>query len=133
MTGSREAVASVAGAPDYNAGGSSLNDSLKFDLADTLHSYFGVSSDTNPYINIDLNSKFFDIQDLILSQKNRNSPVFLSINVRSLHSKIDVIKEIIFNLKNNNISIISIAIQEVWKIVHEDSLQIQDFTLFLFY
>ena len=86
----------------YDEGESGINSSNHLDLADILTTHYGDSSDTNPYINIDLNSKYFDLNNLISTSKNLNTPLLLNINVRSLHSKVDYLSELTSTLKSNN-------------------------------
>ena len=56
-----------------------------------------------------------------------NRPLFLNINIQSLNSKYEKLKNCILSLTNNNIQIDLIALQETWSIKHPQLLDIPGF------
>jgi hypothetical protein len=59
--------------------------------------------------------------------KEGNAPIFLSINIQSLNSKYEELRQIILELEIKNIPIDIIAIQETWEIQMPDSLILPGF------
>ncbi len=66
--------------------------------------------DNDPYSNVVISSKFYDMYSL--SVHEQDSPLFLSINIQSLNSKYEELRNQIVELLNQKISIDVIAIQE---------------------
>lgn len=66
----------------------------------------------NPYLNININSKFYDSQTLLEIPNIQKSPVYISFNAQSINSKYESIKELILELTNIPINVEIVAIQE---------------------
>ncbi len=85
------------------------------DLLAANNIYLTSDDNVNPYENLNIHSKFYDIPSFSSSFCNSTSSIFLNINIQSLASKIDNLKEIIRSLANHNINIPVIALQEFGK------------------
>jgi hypothetical protein len=59
-------------------------------------------------------------------------PIYLSVNIQSLNSKFDQLKEQILDLQNLNLKVDVIAIQETWEIKYPDTLTIPGFQEFIY-
>ena len=81
----------------------------------------------NPYLQTAIDCKFHDLFTLPLTIQSKTSPCYISLNVQSLNSKYESLKDYIIKLisKNDNIEII--ALQEVWQIQHIDLISIPGF------
>ncbi len=53
----------------------------------------------DPYSDMVINSKFYDLNSLSQCLENVKSPVFLSINIQSLNSKYEELRQFITDLK----------------------------------
>ncbi len=71
-----------------------------------------------------------DSAKLIQKYKNSNKPLFLSINIQSLSSKFNNLKDLLIDYETNGIFIAAIALQEIWSLPHPDLLKIPNFQLF---
>ena len=109
---------------------SALNDKAAYDLVQILESHLGDHPDSNPYLNFGQLLGYYDVQHLIYKFKNSNKPLFLSVNIQSLSSKFDSLKEILATFEKNKIYIIAVALQEIWALPHPDLLNIPHFNLF---
>ncbi len=117
-------------AADSNGGEYDLNNCPAYDLAPILHLYFGDNDDSNPYLNNDTKSTFYDPNDLISKFKNTNIPLILSFNTQCLTSKFDSFKYFIQDLISNNLLIIAIAVQEIWQIPSTQAVQLENFDFY---
>ena len=70
------------------------------------------------------------MDSLINDFKSTNTPLILSLNVRSLNNKFNEINSLISELLSKNINIMALAMQEIWQIHHPDLLKIKGFTLY---
>lgn len=86
----------------------------------------------NPYNNIDITSLFHDTHSLITEHKNSSKPLFMSVNVQSLNSKHEKLKNFVLSLTNNGIVIDIIALQETWSIKYPHLLSIPGFQPLIF-
>ena len=61
---------------------------------------------------------YYDTESIISKFSGSNKPLFLNINIQSLNSKFEKLKNFILNLTNNNVMIdmIGLALQETWLI-----------------
>jgi Reverse transcriptase (RNA-dependent DNA polymerase) len=113
----------------YNTGRSltDLNAEPNFDLKMSSASLFEDDDWPNPYLEIKLNSEFFDSSSFIQKFKGCNFPLFISINVQSLMSKHSALSEFIVNLIQNDIPICAIALQEIWSLHYPELISIPGF------
>ncbi len=56
--------------------------------------------------------------------RNTNSPIFLNINIQSLTSKYDNLRQIVLSFINNKINVPVIAVQEIWQLPHPETVNI---------
>jgi exonuclease III len=78
-------------------------------------------------LQLKINSNFYDTDAIITKFGNSNELLFISLNIQSLQSKYDSLKEFVSNLVNKNVNIAVIALQEVWSISHPDLFNIDGF------
>jgi len=108
-----------------------VNEIEKFDWNQQLNFYFQNDENLNPYTDTMINSPYFDTELFVNNFKNTKSPIFLSLNIQSLPSKYPKIKDLIYEFQANNIPIVAIALQEIWKIPVIDDMKIDGFNLFV--
>ena len=113
-----------------NTGGSDLNNFNHLNLAPSLANYLGPNTDSNPYIDININSNYYDPREFIDRFRNQNLPLIINFNIQSLHSKFEALKNFFSEISREGISIIAITLQEIWKISNEDVLRINGFTFY---
>jgi hypothetical protein len=106
-----------------------LNSNDDMDLLAANNIYLTSDDNVNPYENLNIHSKFYDISSFSSSFCNSTSSIFLNINIQSLTSKIDNLKEIICSFANHNINIPVIALQEIWQIPFPEALSIPGYKL----
>jgi len=112
---------------------SQLNSNLDLSFIEKLNrKYVDTYLNDNPYINVNINCKFSEPSTLKMSNAFASCPVFLSLNVQSLNSKFDALNLLISNLKNQDINIEIIALQEIWEIQYPELLKIQGFQQIIF-
>jgi hypothetical protein len=85
----------------------------------------------NPYLNVHIDSKFYDVNSLLLIPNITNSPVYISLNIQSLNSKIDSLRSFIIDLADKKVNVEIIAIQECWSIEYPDLVQISGYHPFI--
>jgi hypothetical protein len=85
-----------------------------------------------PYSNITITSKYYDMYTLPSIFNDDKSPIFLSINIQSLNSKHSELCNQILELSSKNLQIDVIAIQETWDICQPDLLAIPGFQPFIY-
>jgi hypothetical protein len=71
----------------------------------------------DPYSNIVLDSKFYDM-DTIGSVTE--SPIYLSLNIQSLNSKFEELQQFVHDLRLKGINLEVIALQETWAIQYPE-------------
>jgi hypothetical protein len=81
----------------------------------------------NPYTSVNINSSFYDTDTLIQKFSNYLHPLFISINVQSLMSKHEKLKEFALNLISRNVPLYVIAVQEIWSIHVKELVDIPGF------
>jgi len=106
---------------------SELNNLNTYCLKENLLSFFGHDSETNPYVQLSINSDFFDLNSLILKYRNASSPLYLSINIRSLQCNFSKLANMVQELKDNNVTIEIIAVQETWQIKYVETVTLPGF------
>ena len=114
---------------DFN-GPTNLNALAEYDLNNCINQYLGPDPDTNLYINLNFSDGYLDLSQLILKFKNKSQPLFLSLNIQSLNSKFNALKDLVEELTKNGINLAVIALQEIWNLPHPDLLKIQNFQLY---
>jgi hypothetical protein len=79
---------------------SALNDAAYLDFRTVYnHVYQDVNDNLNdPYSDLTINSKFYDVYSLPTILNDNLSPIFLSINIQSLMSKYDELRSFIVEL-----------------------------------
>jgi len=90
--------------------------------------YLGNDSETNPYLAKDIKTSFTDFDEFSKMYKNCKTPIILSLNIQSLHSKFNDLKNLLLSLCNQKTNVVAIALQEIWQIPHSDMLNIPNFT-----
>ena len=80
----------------------------------------------DPYSNINLCSKFYDMDSVLNLSANGHS-LYLSLNIQSLNSKFDEFQQFITELQQKNVNIDVIALQETWEILYPDQLMLPGF------
>ena len=107
-----------------------INAEPKFNLLNTYKNLYSDDPTSNPYYDIQIESEFFDQTSLINKFKNSLSPIYLSLNVQSLASKYEKLKNFILELSKGGVLVEAVAIQETWQIINPDLFQIPGFKLF---
>ncbi len=90
-----------------------LNTNINLDLLLSHNLYFTAEENINPYEIINIDSKFHDPDSFSSFYRNTTSPIFLNLNVQSLPSKYENIKQTLLSFTNKNIHIPVIAVQEI--------------------
>jgi hypothetical protein len=86
----------------------------------------------DPLLNLNIDSCFYDVDSIVKNFKMSSKPLFISLNVQSLNSKIDKLKDVILQLTSKEIVIDVIAMQETWNIKYPDLLSIPGFQKIFF-
>ncbi len=108
---------------------SQLNNNLLYDFIHEANVYYGEDDLVNPFNNLN-NSPYFDTDTFTKAFKKTNKPIFISINIQSLMSKIDSLKALILHCSNSNVFIDVIAIQESWKVHYPELIQIPGYNFY---
>jgi hypothetical protein len=108
----------------------SLNHNASYDLKTSAQFLYENDDWPNPYLHVNIDSKFFDTDSFYSKFSNHPHPVFLSINIQSLMSKYDNLKIFVSDLIKHNVPIASIAVQEVWSVQHSDLVYIPGFKFY---
>ena len=114
-----------------------INSKQELDLKTALEQELGLFLDGKDenYINpftTQISSNFHDPNSFKTLLASIHEPVFLNINIQSLNSKHEKLKNFILSITNSNIQIDLIAIQETWKIHNLSLLTIPGFQPFIF-
>jgi hypothetical protein len=104
-----------------------LNNNVNYDLKSSAEFLFEDDNWPNPYLEMQIVSKFFDNDSLIRTYCNSSQPLFLSINIQSLMSKFDQLKDFVLTLLKNNVKIVAIALQEIWSVPYPELVNIPGF------
>jgi hypothetical protein len=86
----------------------------------------------NAFTNVNLDSKYFDMESFTTKYAKSKTPLILSVNIQSLFSKFDHLKDFIIELLSKNVPIDAIAIQETWQISQPNQIQISGFHPFIY-
>jgi len=129
LIGCWEAVATLIGAVlDDMVGRYDLNNSPQYDLMEKFNTYF--DEESNPYLNIDISSLFYDPHEFIEKFKNSQKSLILNFNIRSLQSNFDEMENFIYSILNAGVDIIAITLQEIWQISNINTVQLTGYTFF---
>ena len=110
-----------------------LNADMSHNIMDKLLNDNDNDNDNvNPYSEINFNSCFYNQESFIDKFSNSKCPLFLNLNIQSLNSKYEKLKNFILTLTNKGIQIEIIALQETWKIKHIQLLNIPGFQPIIF-
>jgi hypothetical protein len=89
--------------------------------------YRDANVNEDPYSNVKINSKFYDMSSIQPHSFGNLSPLYMSVNIQSLNSKHEELSSQICELLSKNICIDVIALQETWNIQYPDQLVIPGF------
>ena len=116
--------------PLYTVKLGQFNANSNFDLLSVFKNLHSNDPTSNPYIEFTIDSSFQDTNSLISKFGKTQTPIYLSINIQSLMSKIDNLKSFIIELTNNEVLIDAIAIQETWQIYNPSIVSIPGFKFY---
>jgi hypothetical protein len=105
-----------------------LNDDISHDISSLNVIPTSNEIDDNPYANINIMSSFYDYNSFKNSYSNTKKPIILNINIQSLQSKFENLKNYLLNCMNDKIPIYAVALQEIWQIPNPDTLNIPGFS-----
>ena len=105
-----------------------LNNINNYALFDKLQAFYGNDVDSNPYLQINIDSIFHDMSSFIQAFANSLFPIYLSMNIRSLQANHCSLNNFLENLFNANIPIDIIAVQEIWQLPQPEVIKITNFT-----
>ncbi len=129
--GLREAAVFDVGAASADLiGESSLNSNSQFDLASTFNNYYGINPDANPYYDLNISSNYFDHSSFTEIHCCPSKPIILNLNIQSLQSKFESLKQFVAELTSKGTHIIAITLQEIWKITDMQTVTLDNFILF---
>lgn len=106
-----------------------LNLTSNLNLQKTFEKFFGNDNETNLYLNSNClgYTDFTSLNTDFHKARLFNNPIFLSLNAQSLNSKIERIKLMVNDFNSKNKNVVLIAIQEIWQIHNEKTVQIPGF------
>jgi len=105
-----------------------LNGMQLYDLKNTFSTYYGNDPNTNPYFELNISSNFYDPSSFSDSFANSSQPIYLNINIRSLHANHSALLNLVLNFQCSGVPIDIIAVQEIWQINYPETLSIPNFT-----
>ena len=91
-----------------------------------------LSFEESPYANTQIFGSFYDLQSLSNSHNAANQLLFLNLNVQSLNSKHQNLKEFVSELESKSVKIGLIAMQEIWNIDDINVLNLDGFHPLIF-
>ncbi len=94
--------------------------------------YRDIMINNDPYFGIEILSLFHDSTSLSNACAKYKSSVFLSINIQSLMSKHEQLVLELDELKQKNVTIDVIAIQETWDVKFPELVYIEGFSQLVF-
>ena len=89
-------------------------------------------NDINPLLELTMDSLFYDSESFCKRFRNSDKPVFLNLNVQSLTSKHEKLKDFIVRLTNKGVQIDLIGLQETWNIKYANLIPIPGFQKLVF-
>lgn len=81
----------------------------------------------SPYSDIDINSKYYDIDEFIGLDHNQENFSMLSLNIQSLASKYTLFTQFHNQLSENKCNFDIYALQEVYSILNQDIFQLENY------
>ena len=96
-----------------------------YDCTTLLNNF--LNADDENMLNIQLESKYFDFPSFCSKFSKSKKPLYLSINIQSLMSKLDSLKSFVLECNNASIPIDVIALQETWSIKYIELVHIPGF------
>jgi hypothetical protein len=82
----------------------------------------------NPYANVEIDSLFYDNNSFRNNFASSRNPIILNINIQSLQSKFENLKNFLLSSLNDKIPIDIIALHEIWQISDPNSINIPGFS-----
>jgi len=98
-----------------------LNDNIDLDFFRKYEEYF---SEGSPYEYIDIECKYYTENSFFNEHKKSQNSLILNLNIQSLSSKFEPLKELLNISQNNNVLYEIITMQEIWKIVNPEAFNI---------
>ena len=108
-----------------------LNRNNHLDLRNALIN-FDNDNEVNPLMELTMDSFFYDSESFLNKFRNSDKPIFLNLNVQSLMSKHEKLKDFIVRLTNNGLQIDVIALQETWNVKDTNLVAIPGFQKLVF-
>lgn len=103
-----------------------LNDNIDLDFFRKYEEYF---SEGSPYEYIDIECKYYTENSFFNEHKKSQNSLILNLNIQSLSSKFEPLKELLNISQNNNVLYEIITMQEIWKIVNPEAFNIPGISL----
>jgi hypothetical protein len=91
-----------------------------------------LNADTENLLNIDLGTNYFDHAEFLKKFSSTKKPLYLSLNIQCLLSKLDAFKLFIHELSIARVPIDVISIQETWSIFYPELVHISGFQPIVF-
>jgi hypothetical protein len=104
-----------------------LNSDPVLDASSLLNSYILDDENISQFFQTRLNSSYFDVESFISKFKNSHDPIILSLNIQSLNSKYNGLKDLTLRLQQFSIPLDIIILQETWEIKFPTLLSIPGF------
>jgi len=83
----------------------------------------------DPYFGLQMSCNYHDVASI---SEVVNEPIFLSINIQSLHSKHERLVQLLLDLNSVNIIVDAIAVQEIWDVQYPELVNIPGFKQLLY-
>jgi len=109
-----------------------LDDRNDLDFIHLFNNLLLDEQEDNPYINVHIYGKFYDLESFVIEPAIKFSPVYISLNVQSLNSKHAVLNDLIIEFMRRGVNIEIIALQEIWSIDNPELLDIHGFHPLIF-
>ena len=105
-----------------------LNADRNLDFLHHYNNFYGVDlNNGDPYENCTVASEYYDMNSLCNVEALSKNSIFLSVNIQSLQSKFEQLKQQIIELRSKGLTIDVIALQEVWEVKYPEQLCIPGF------
>jgi hypothetical protein len=110
-------------------GGADLLLQHKYENFMNIHNYYGNDPATNPYIDGNT-SLYTNVPEFLNTNNFQSKPIILSVNIQSLNSKFENLREFILESAQKNVNIAIIAVQEIWSVRYVETVQIPGYRYF---
>ena len=105
-----------------------LNSNAQYDSSELINNFFNNNHDDDfSLFENQICSPYTDINSLINTYSNTNTPLVLSLNIRSLSSNHSNLLTLLHQLKSNDIVIVAIVLQEIWNVKYPELVSIPGF------